>query len=145
MLALHELNNVAQIIAVHVQMFLWTRQRQAASSVRREVTQIPAFDEAAKSRNPRVLLERAKRGNPKLTLVFKLHHLSLPAFLLVFTSLDGVDETEQVELRVAFVINLVTLAFPFPRNASAFLQYQEGKWSTRDWWFRRWRKRSRVT
>ena len=77
MLTLHELHDIAKVVAMNVKMFLWAGQWQAARRVRSEVAQIPSFDEAAKSGNSRVLFQCAERGNAELALVFQFDNLGL--------------------------------------------------------------------
>ena len=62
MLTLHELHDVAEVVAVDVEMRLGPGQRQAARRVRREIAEIPSLDEAAKSGNARVLFQGTERG-----------------------------------------------------------------------------------
>jgi hypothetical protein len=58
MLPLHELYDVADVIAVYVEVPLRPGQRQAACGVRGEVAQVPALDEVAEARDPRVFLTK---------------------------------------------------------------------------------------
>ena len=80
MVALHELHDVAEIVAVDIEMFLWPGQGQATRRVRDEVAQIPSFDELAKSGNSRVLFQRAKRGNAELTMVLQCDEFGIFEF-----------------------------------------------------------------
>jgi len=57
MLPLHELHDVSEIVAMHVQVLLCAGQGQAARRIRCEVAQVPAFNELSKGRDARMLLQ----------------------------------------------------------------------------------------
>jgi hypothetical protein len=65
-LALHELHNVANVIAVDVQVPLWASARQTARRIRVEVREIPAFEEVSKALDTGMLLEGAQSGDAEL-------------------------------------------------------------------------------
>ena len=71
MFALHELHDIAEVIAMDVETALGTCQRQAAGCVGSKVTEIPSLDETAKSGNSRVLFQGTKRSNAELALVLQ--------------------------------------------------------------------------
>ena len=49
-----------------VEVMLGTCERQAARRVRREVAEIPSLNKPAKVGDPRMLFQRAERGNTEL-------------------------------------------------------------------------------
>ena len=71
-LSFHELDDVADIVAMDVEMSLRSRIRQRAGGVRLEVGKVPALKEIAKPRDPWVLLESPKCGDSELTKVRQL-------------------------------------------------------------------------
>ena len=55
MFALHELDDIAEVVAVDIKVLLRPRHRQAARRVRGEVAEIPSLDKTAKVGDSRML------------------------------------------------------------------------------------------
>ena len=117
MVALHELHDVAQIVAVDIEMFLWPGQGQATRRVRGEVAQIPPLDKLAKSGNSRVLFQRAKRGNAELTMVLQCDAFGIFEFFR-FPFFHQCYELTKIESCCCFT-NLTRLV-SLPHRAPAF-------------------------
>ena len=84
MFALHELHDIAEVVAVDIEALLGAGQRQATRRVRGEVAEIPALDEAAKSNDARVLFQSAERGNAELAVVFQFNEFGIARFFPFF-------------------------------------------------------------
>ena len=80
MFTLHELNDIAEIVSMDIQMSLWTGQGQTAGGIGGEITQIPSFDKLSKGRYPGMLFEGTQCGNAKFTLVLQFNNFCLAAF-----------------------------------------------------------------
>ena len=106
---LHELHDVPEIVAVHVETPLRPRARQIARGVRREVAQIPVFDESAEGGNPRVPFQRTQRRDGEAARVFELDLLRLSRFVRE----DMVDQCSQFSTAAIAGIDIeATLACP---------------------------------
>jgi len=56
-LPFHELDDIAQIIAVDIQVFLRICKRKPTRGIRCEIAEIPTFDKVAEGRDARMLFE----------------------------------------------------------------------------------------
>ena len=65
---------------VDIEALLGAGQRQATRRVWGEVAEIPAFNEAAKSGDARVLFQGAERGNAQLAAIFQFNEFGVAKF-----------------------------------------------------------------
>ena len=83
--ALHELHDIAEVVAVRIKVFLGPGHWQATRRIRGEVAKVPSLHELAEGGNARMFFQIAKRGDAEFALVFQCNN-PFRIFVLVFFS-----------------------------------------------------------
>ena len=112
---LHELHDVAKVVAVHVQVLLRAGQWKTSGGIRSEVAQVPSFHEPPEGRYPGMLLQGSKSRDAELAPVLKLDDLRFHTLLSGHSPLDPINQRFQFGYTPMGFIEPPALRLSLPR------------------------------